>query len=107
MPSEAAELLPCGRIEDRPHSPKGRYPCDSYLPEQRLGQTRGQAPKRDEPALSPRPPLHGPSGKTVAWLGDKNHMRGGSPVAPPSPFQFLFEEILSEWLRDSRPDIRL
>src|SRR5262249_14150892 len=107
MPSEAAEPLPCGRIEDRRHSPKGRFACDWHLPKPRPSRTEGLAPKRDEPALSLRPSLQGSLGKPAAWLGEKNHMRSDSPVVAASLSQFLFEAILAEWLKRRRPSRRL
>src|SRR5215469_8706237 len=84
LPSEAAELLPCGRIEGRQHSPKGRFACDWHLPKPRPSRTEGPAPKRDEQALSLRPPLQGSLGKPAAWPGDKNHRQSDSPVVASS-----------------------
>src|SRR6516225_5923079 len=98
-PGEAAEPLPCGRIEDRQQSPNKRFACGTYLPLPRPNRTEGPAPKRDAPAAASRPPLRGSLGNTVGWLEEKSHRQLGSPVAAAPPKQFLFEAISAEWLR--------
>ena len=82
MPNEEAELLPCGRIEDRRNTPtRVRFACDSRLPEQRESLTEALAPKRDEPALSPPPPF---AGKRIVLLhGSEKKVIGGEVLRSP------------------------